>query len=75
MRGTMLAFALTYIAVLVGSIVNPMLMQWYWMPLIGIMMGVNEVIIRLSQPQQAETRRQLVTQSVWPGHQPLQEHP
>jgi hypothetical protein len=35
---------LTYLGVIVGSIVNPMFMQWYWTPIIGIMMGTNEVI-------------------------------
>lgn len=47
-RGIVLGFTLTYIGVLVGSIVNPMLMQWYWTPVIGIMMGTSEAIIRWS---------------------------
>lgn len=47
-RACILAFCLTYISVLLGSIVNSMLMQWYWTPLIGIMMGINETIFRWS---------------------------
>jgi hypothetical protein len=26
--------------------VNPIFMQWYWTPILGIMMGTNEVILR-----------------------------
>ncbi len=44
-RAIVLAFALIYVGVLVGSIVNPMLSQVYWAPVIGIMMGVSEVIL------------------------------
>lgn len=46
LRGTVLGFTLTYLGVIVGAIVNPMFMQWYWTPIIGIMMGTNEVILR-----------------------------
>lgn len=46
LKGVALGFALTYVGVAVGSIVNPMFMQWYWTPVIGIMMGTNEVILR-----------------------------
>ena len=41
-----LSFALTYLGVLIGAIVNPIFLQWYWTPLIGLMMGYNEVVIR-----------------------------
>jgi hypothetical protein len=45
-RATVLGFTLTYLAVLIGSIVNPMLMQWYWIPLIGLMLAVNELVLQ-----------------------------
>jgi hypothetical protein len=45
-RATVLGFSLTYLAVLIGSIVNPMLMQWYWIPLIGLMPAANELILQ-----------------------------
>jgi hypothetical protein len=54
LRGIVLGFTLTYIGVFVGSIVNPMFMQWYWTPVIGIMMGANEAIIRWLQLQKSE---------------------
>jgi O-antigen ligase len=44
LRGTVLGFTLTYLGVVLGSLVNPMLMEWFWTPVIGIMLGVNEVI-------------------------------
>jgi hypothetical protein len=41
-----LGFALTYLGVLIGAVVRPMFFQWYWTPLIGLMMGFNETVIR-----------------------------
>lgn len=46
MRGIVLGFTLTYLGVLVGAIVNPMFMQLFWTPVIGIMMGINEVVLK-----------------------------
>jgi hypothetical protein len=46
LRAIVLGFTLTYVGVLVGSIVNPMFMQWYWTPVIGTMWGVNESVLQ-----------------------------
>ncbi len=46
LKGTLLGFTLTYIAVFLGSIVHPLFMEWYWAPIIGVMMGTNEIILR-----------------------------
>lgn len=46
MQAVLLAFVLIYIGALVAAIVNPVFKNWYWTPVIGIMMGVNEVILR-----------------------------
>ena len=46
LKAHVLSFALTYLGVLIGAIVNPIFLQWYWTPLIGLMMGYNEVVIR-----------------------------
>lgn len=49
-KAYMLSFALTYLSVFLGAIVNPMFMQSYWTPLFGIMFGFNEVVIcRINQ--------------------------
>lgn len=45
LRACVLSMPLVHIGVLLGSIVNPMLMQEYWTPLIGLMMGFSEVIL------------------------------
>lgn len=45
-RGIVLGFALTQVGISVSAIVNSIYMQWYWIPVIGMMMGVNEIIIR-----------------------------
>ncbi|MFO7322984.1 MAG: O-antigen ligase family protein [Chloroflexota bacterium] len=46
-QGIVLGTALTYIGVIIGSIVNPMFMQWHWAPMIGLMMAINEVCFRV----------------------------
>ncbi len=42
-----LGFTLSYVTVLIASIASPMFMAWYWTPVLGVMLGVNEVIYRL----------------------------
>lgn len=46
MRAVMLAFSLIFGAVLLVSLVEPYIMQLPWTPLIGIIAGINEVILR-----------------------------
>jgi O-antigen ligase len=46
LRGVVLGFALTVIGASVSAIVNPIFMQWYWTPVLGTMIGINEAIIR-----------------------------
>ena len=45
MRGTVLSFTLAYLAILLATITDPLVMQWQWIPVIGTMMGINEVIL------------------------------
>ncbi len=44
-RGIVLGFALTFIGVVIGSIVNPIITQWGWTTALGIMWGISELII------------------------------
>ncbi len=46
MKGVVLGFTLAYVAVLIAAVANSTFMQWRWTPVIGIMMGVNEVILK-----------------------------
>lgn len=48
-RAIFLANTLTYIGIFVASVVNPIFKQPFWTPVFGIMMGVNEVILRLNK--------------------------
>ncbi len=41
----MLGFTLVYLAVLIAAVANSTFMQWRWTPVIGIIMGINEVIL------------------------------
>ncbi len=44
LKGVVLGFTLTYLSVLISAVVNSSFMQWRWTPVLGIMMGINEVI-------------------------------
>jgi O-antigen ligase len=46
MRGVVLGFTLAYLAVLIAALANSTFVQWRWTPIIGIIMGTNEVILR-----------------------------
>lgn len=47
-RAIFLAMVLTYIGIFVAAIVSPIFQQWCWTPVFGIMMGTNEVILRIN---------------------------
>ena len=46
MRSVALGFTLAYLAILIAAMANSTFMQWRWTPIIGIIMGINEVIFR-----------------------------
>jgi O-antigen ligase len=56
MRSIVLAFALTSPAVLIVSIVEPYMMTVGWTPVIGIIAGINEIILRGFPPVSSEVR-------------------
>jgi O-antigen ligase len=45
MKGVVLGFTLAYLVVLIAAAANSTFMQWRWTPVIGIIMGINEVIL------------------------------
>jgi len=46
--GIVLGFTLVYLAVLIAAIANGTFTNWSWTPVLGIIMGVNEVVFRMS---------------------------
>ncbi len=54
LRGMVLACTVTYVGTLIVSIVEPYLVIEHWTPVIGIMMGMNEVAFRLAATQKDE---------------------
>ncbi len=48
-KAIVLSFAVAVFGILPATIVNPIFSETYWTPLLGIMIGINEVIFRLSQ--------------------------
>jgi hypothetical protein len=47
LRAIVIGSTLSYFAILLGSIAEPLIMIWPWITVIGILMGINEVILRL----------------------------
>lgn len=45
-RGTALGFTLAYTGLLIAALLLPIFTDWPWIPVIGSMLGVNEVIFR-----------------------------
>ena len=45
LKSVVLGFSLAYLAVFVAAVTNSSFTQWRWTPLLGIMMGINEVIL------------------------------
>lgn len=46
MQSVLLAFVLVFVGISVAAIVSPIYARWYWVPVIGIMMGTCETIIK-----------------------------
>lgn len=48
-RAAVLGFSLAYVGVLVSSLSSPLVIEPFWIPVIGLMMGFNESAIRIAQ--------------------------
>jgi len=46
LRAIVLGFTLAYVPMLVAGIAAPVFMAWFWTPVVGVMLGINEVIYR-----------------------------
>jgi len=44
-RGVVFGFVVAYLAVFIAAVVNSTFVQWRWTPVIGIIMGLNEVVL------------------------------
>ena len=54
LKAIVLTFAVTVVGLLPATSVNPIFAESYWSPLLGIMIGINEVIYMLNQdPKEA----------------------
>jgi hypothetical protein len=45
LKGIVLGFTLIYLTVLIAAVLNSTFTMWYWTPVIGTIMGINEVIL------------------------------
>lgn len=45
LQGVVLGFALFYLVILIAAVANSTFMQWNWVSVIGIIMGINETIL------------------------------
>lgn len=51
LKGVVLGFTLAYMAIFVAAVANSSFTQWRWTPILGIMMGINEVILANSRQE------------------------
>ena len=51
LKSVVLGFSLAYLAIFVAAVTNSSFTQWRWTPLLGIMMGVNEIILLKSKQE------------------------
>ena len=49
LKGVVLGFTLVYLACLISAVTVPTFTVWGWTPVIGITMGINEVILMRSK--------------------------
>ena len=47
LQSIVLGFSLTYVVIFIAAVANSSFTQWRWTPILGIMMGINEVIFRM----------------------------
>jgi hypothetical protein len=45
LKSVVLGFTLVYVVVIISATVNSTFMQWNWTPVIGLFMGINEIIL------------------------------
>jgi O-antigen ligase len=51
MQSLVLGTTLAYLGLLFTALVNPIFMQWGWVPVLGIILSVNEVVFKMNQPE------------------------
>ncbi|MBL0344292.1 hypothetical protein [Candidatus Villigracilis affinis] len=47
LKAIVLGFTLSHLVILIAAFVNSTFTQWNWVPVIGMMMGINEVVYRM----------------------------
>ena len=57
LKAIVLTFAVTVVGLLPATSVNPIFAESYWSPLLGIMIGINEVIYMLNQDPKEAARK------------------
>jgi len=50
MSGIALGFALAYLSAFIAGLIHPIFVTLFWTPILGTMMGINEVIYRIYKP-------------------------
>jgi hypothetical protein len=57
LKAIVLSFAVTIVGILVAALVNPIFEQSFWAPVIGIMLGMSEVILRMNHNQPLDLQK------------------
>jgi hypothetical protein len=51
LRAVIIGFTLSYVGIMLSCLVNPTFVEWFSITIIGIMMGINETIIRINRKE------------------------
>lgn len=63
LRGIVLGFTLAYLGVLISAVVNQPFGSWTWTPIIGIMLGVSEVVFKKDHLMGSESKSPRLNES------------
>jgi hypothetical protein len=55
MQSIVLGTTLAYLGLQFTALVDPIFMQWFWVPVLGIMLSVNEVILRIDSQKPVDS--------------------
>jgi O-antigen ligase len=56
LKGIVLSFAVSIVGVLVALFVNPIISDDFWTPVMGIMLGISEVILRMNRDRHPDSQ-------------------
>lgn len=64
-QAVVLGFTLAYAGLLIAALVNPILVQWFWTPVLGVMWGASEVLLQQRDRMNGTVPRSVLPPGSW----------